>query len=133
MKNFLLSNDLSYANECPFGVSFVSGDQLKVPQTHLMFITSDSTCFVDISSNLPVDYLPVVTKAVRIVPIMPNKVYDSSVLSQLMHLYPTHAAALRRSYMYGEETFETFVKGLAETYQWDNSVKTYLGGLKCLA
>lgn len=133
MKTFLLSNDRRYAQECPFGLTFISSDQLKVPQTHLMFVTSDSTCLVDMASGIPAECLPIATKAVRIVPILPTKCYDDKILAQLMHMYPTHAAALRRSYIFGEESFNTFIKGLEESYQWDTTIKVHLGGTRCLA
>ena len=128
MRLFVLSNKPKYTESCAFGVSHITPEQLQFPKTHLLFVTADSTCFVDIAAKIPVAYLPTVSKTVRIVPILPDNVFDPSVLEQLIHLYPDNAAALRRNFIYGEESFSTYVAGMQELYQWDKSIKTQLGG-----
>lgn len=129
MKYYLLSGNKDYADVCPFGVSLITAEQLAHPKTHLLFVTADSTCFVDVKSKIPIPFLPTVNKVVRIIPILPEDVYQTDVLDTLLHLYPENAAALRRSFIFGEDAFRTYLAGLGELYQWEDSIKTQLGGL----
>ena len=133
MKHYLLSGNKSFAEACPFSVTYISTEQLQLPKTHLLFVTADSTCFVDVASKIPVAYLPTVNKVVRIVPILPENYYDSSILEQLIHMYPDNAPALRRSFMFGEDSFRACIEGLNEMYQWQESIEAQLGGLRCPA
>lgn len=128
MSVYLLSNNSELESSCPFGVSYVSPDMLKNPRTHLKFVAADSTCIVDVMASLPLAYLPVSVRTVNVVPLLPENVFSDKVMAVLTHVFPQHAASLRKAYIFGEESFKDFIAGLNATYLWSDTIKTYLGG-----
>lgn len=129
MNVYLLSNSPSKESNCPFGVSYVSPEMLKSPRTHMKFVASDSTCIVDVMADIPLALLPVSTKTVKTVPILPVNPWNNKVVTVLAHLYPQYAANIRKTFMYGEEMFIDLIKSLDATFMWSETVKTYLGGM----
>ena len=130
MAVYLISGNYDYESRCPFGVSFVAPTALKNPVTHLKFVAANSTCIIDMDSDYDISKLPISTENVKVVPMFGKDFFNDKVIAIMTHVFPQHAAFIRRCYMYGEEYFADSLRALSETHLWQKTVDTYLSGLE---
>ena len=128
MNVYLLSNRSDLEERCPFGVRYVSSEALRNPKTHLKFVVANSICIIDVMADIPLVNLPVSTDVVSIAPMLPEDPYNDKVIAVLTHLYPQHAASLRKAYMFGPESFSDYLESMSATYLWKDNINTYMGG-----